>query len=741
MSIEVLDKGKFFHLSGPNFSYCIALAKGGYPYHAYFGAKLSNPSPERLVQFMLPPCTPNPDAVDQSYSLDVMSHEYPMQGTSDYRNPAFQIVTGNGGRVLDLLYESHRIIDGKPALEGLPASFASKGDAESLEIVLVDSVSKVKVALLYSIFKDLNVVVRSSRILNTGIDAVLIESALSASIDFDDAEFDFLRLHGTWIRETCRERTPLSHGVQFVESKRGASSNYYNPFMALCRKGSTEETGVVYGFNLVYSGNFIARAEVNHYRFTRAAIGINPYDFSWKLEANEAFQTPEAVLVFSETGLGGMSRSYHDFYRKHLINQAWVNKERPILVNSWEAAYFNVNEELSIQMGKMAKEVGIELFALDDGWFGKRDSDASSLGDWYENKEKFPHGLAYVQEEIAKAGTAFGIWVEPESISPDSDLYRAHPDWIIKVDGRRNSVSRNQYTLDLSKKVVQDFLIETFTRVIRDSKAVYVKWDMNRHMTEIGSIGASADRQKETCHRYMLGVYRLMDTLTKAFPNILFEGCSAGGGRYDPGMLYYMPQFWASDNSDAWERCIIQAGASLVYPASTLSAHVSVVPNHQVGRTTSLETRTAVAIAGVLGYEFNLCNMSSEERALIPIQIDFYKRIRHISREGDLFRLVDPAVQGPFGERSAAWIFVCKDKSEAIFTFVRGICRGNMPPGKIKVQGLDLKANYKIVGTMGAAYSFPTETVPGDELLNEGINLPFHCLMDFSSLVLHLKRV
>lgn len=492
------------------------------------------------------------------------------------------------------------------------------------------------------------------------------------------------------------------------------SSHQHNPFAAVVSPDTGEDHGEVYAMNLVYSGNFHAEAEVDGFGLVRMAIGLNPFDFAWTLRPGESFQTPEAVLVYSAEGLGGMSRIYHRLYRKRLCRGVHRDQERPILVNNWEATYFNFNADKIETIAKAGAELGIELFVLDDGWFGKRDSDNSSLGDWVEDRRKLPNGLCDLAERINRHGLKFGLWFEPEMISPDSELYRAHPDWCLHAAGRRRSEARWQLVLDLSRPEVRDYLYDALARIFTDVPIAYVKWDMNRALTEIGSATASPEHQQEIAHRYMLGLYELLERLTTAFPEILFEGCASGGGRFDPGMLYYMPQVWTSDNTDAVERLKIQYGTSLIYPVSTIGAHVSAVPNHQVGRETPLKMRGEVAMSGNFGYELDLTKFSEAEKAQVKEHIAMYKEIRSLVQQGDLYRL-----KSPFDGDETSWMFVSEDKTEALVFFFRVLAKPNPASGMLRLKGLDECLTYTVKGSDGIV-----GTYRGDRLMQAGLMIP-----------------
>ncbi|MBW5449294.1 alpha-galactosidase [Cohnella sp. CFH 77786] len=717
-----------FHLHSDEMSYAIQIVRG-YPVHLHWGKRLRDgmdwsgmlPRVERAS------FSPNPVEDDYSISLDTLPQEYPQYGTSDFREPAYQVQLADGTRITELQYRDHRIYAGKPKLQGLPAVYAeSDSEADTLELTLGDDYSGLTVTLSYTVFARMNVVTRSVRLqLEREASEIRVLRALSASVDFHDRDYDCLYLAGAWTRERHVQRRPVAPGGTRIESRRGASSHNMNPFLALVRPNADEDQGDAYGFSLVYSGNFMAQAEVDQFDMTRVSIGLNPFDFSWKLSAGETFQTPEAVLVYSPEGLGGMSRTYHRLYRTRLCRGTHRDKPRPILVNNWEATYFNFNADKIESIAKAGAELGIELFVLDDGWFGKRDNDHSSLGDWVVDRKKLPNGLRDLAERVNAAGLQFGLWFEPEMVSPDSDLYRAHPDWCLHVPGRRRTPARRQLILDLSRQDVRDYLYGALSDIFSTCPISYVKWDMNRNMSEIGSALLPEDRQTETAHRYMLGLYELLGRITSAYPHILFESCSGGGGRFDPGLLYYMPQTWTSDDTDAIERLKIQYGTSMVYPVSSMGAHVSDVPNHQVGRRTSLEIRGDVAMSGNFGYELDLTKFDEAEKAVVKRQVAAYKELRGLIQTGDLYRL-----RSPFEGNETAWMFVSEDRREAVAFYFRTLAEPNPPLKRFKLRGLDPALGYVIDGVEGK--------FAGDRLMNFGFNVP-QLHGDFASLVLKLK--
>ncbi|WP_248927966.1 alpha-galactosidase [Paenibacillus hamazuiensis] len=722
MNIYYNENKRQFHLQSKDMSYIIQLVRG-YPAHVYWGKRLEQGGNlDDILMFQeRSSFSPNPVPDDRSISLDTLPQEYPQYGTSDFRYPAYQVKLQDGSRITELLYRSHRIVRGKPALEGLPAVYAeSEQEAMTLELELADAYSGLAAVIRYTVFDAFNAITRSVRFINQGQQALSLNSAMSASVDFADAEYDYLVLTGAWVRERHMQRRPLTPGVAArIESRRGSSSHQANPFIALLRPDAGEEQGDVYGFSLVYSGSFAAQAEVDQFATTRVSIGINPFDFAWLLQPGESFQTPEAVLVYSSEGLGGMSRTYHKLYRTRLCRGVHRDQERPILVNNWEATYFDFNADKIEAIAAEAAELGIELFVLDDGWFGKRDNDTTSLGDWTVDRKKLPGGLDDLAARVNQLGLQFGLWVEPEMVSPESELYRRHPDWCLHVPERRRTEARCQLILDYTRQDVRDYIFEALSGIFLTVPVSYVKWDMNRNMTEIGSAALPAERQSEVAHRYILGLYELLEKLTKAFPHILFESCSGGGGRFDPGMLYYMPQTWTSDDTDAVERLKIQYGTSIVYPVSTMGSHVSAVPNHQVGRVTSLTTRADVAMSGNFGYELDLTKLTAEEKAIMKRQVSDYKEIRGLVQSGDLYRL-----KSPFSGNETAWMFVSGDKKQAVVFYFRVMAHPNAPLRRLQLRGLDTSLDYHI-SCLGTSYR-------GDRLMQLGLNLP-HLDGDYAS--------
>jgi len=722
MAIIVDEQRMLFHLQGSKSSYIFRAVEEGILEHVYWGARLRNMNAEHLVQYRTRSSFSPPFASNRKRSFDTMLQEFPGYGYGDSRQPVYAARLADGTGITRLVYRSYRIVQGKPRLAGLPATYSEQDyEAETLEIELCDTYSGLAVWLSYSLFHEHSAITRSVKYENRSEAAITLEQALSTSVDFSHANFDMLQLSGAWSRERNIDRRAVAPGLQGIDSRRGSSSHQFNPFIALLSKGADEDKGEVYGFSLVYSGSFSAQAEVDQYRTTRVTMGIQPFQFSWVLEPGGSFQAPEVVLVYSNSGIGEMSRTYHRLYRTRLCRGEHRDRLRPIVANNWEATFFNFNEAKINSIAEVAGELGIELFVLDDGWFGARDNSSSSLGDWWVHQGKLPGGLKSLAESIQNKGMTFGLWFEPEMISPDSELYRSHPDWCLHVPNYERTEARQQLVLDFSRKDVRDAIVSMVTDILKNVPISYVKWDMNRNMTEIGSALLPPDRQTETAHRYMLGLYEVMEQLTSAFPHILFESCSGGGGRFDPGMLYYMPQTWTSDNTDAIERLKIQYGTSIVYPVSSIGAHISDIPNHQVGRVTSLEVRGHVAMSGNFGYELDLTKLDDTEKREMAAQVELYKQIRPLVQQGDFYR-----ISSPFESNETAWIFVDEQQTEAVCMWFRVLKTANDPIIRIKMKGLDAKQLYQVTETGFA----DCERVPaqfvcgGDELMQYGLTIP-----------------
>ena len=730
------EKDKAFKLRANNTDYMMKVCEEGYLAHVYYGNKVPDEDLTYLLRLDESPFTPATNDRDRASFMDTLPFEYPCFGLGDYRESAFKIMDADGMSTSDLRYVSHKMYEGKPKLEGLPATFATEeSGCSTLEITMYDKYADIEVVLIYTAFDKLDVITRSAVITNKSEKPFKITRALSACVDFDTDKMDMITLNGSWARERAVERCRLYHGKQLVDSCRGESSHQNNPFVALCDNNADEDKGEVFGFNFVYSGNFYAQAEVTQHKKTRFLMGINPLDFEWLLEKGESFTCPEVVMVHSDEGIGKMSRTFHDLYRNNLIRGEYKDKRRPILINNWEATYFNFDTDKLIDIAKEASKLGIEMLVMDDGWFGHRDSDNSSLGDWFVYEKKLMGGLKYLVDEVNKLGMKFGIWFEPEMISPDSELYKAHPDWAIQIKGRPLTLCREQYVLDYSRKEVRDYVYGMMKKILDSANIEYIKWDMNRQLTEVGSATLPAERQRELWHRYVLGVYDLMDRLTTDYPHILLENCSGGGARFDPGMLYYSPQIWCSDDTDAIERLKIQHGTSMCYPCSAMGAHVSDCPNHTVGRNTPFKTRGHVAMVGTFGYELDVTRIPQEDRDAIPAQIEEFNKFNKLVRTGDHYRIGNMFEDNTWD----AWEFVAKDKSEALFEFVQVLGRPNERSRRIKLKGLEADAYYY-------EENEPDKKISGAALMNAGINIAKMwngdgLYGDFCSKILHFIKV
>lgn len=703
------EKKKIFKLDTLSSSYIFQVYDKNYLANLYYGAKIPD---YNLTDFALRYdyasfSAENPESEIHPFSPDTCPLEVGCAGCCDMRIPSLQIRNKEGYAATDVRYVSHKIYAGKPKITGMPATYANDdSECTTLEVVTLDKVTGAEVTLIYTVFEKLGAMTRSIAVKNTSSDAFEIERALSMNLDLNSYDFDFITLYGRHAQERDFERKPLAHGYQGIGSRRGSSSHQYNPFMALLRHGATEDNGDAYGFNLVYSCNFLGEIEVDYNGSARVVMGIDPTNFAWKLAPGETFETPEVVMVYSNEGLGGMSRTYHRLYNNNLVRGEWKHKKRPLLVNNWEGTGMTFDEEKLYAIAKWGKETGLDMFVMDDGWFGKRDDDKSGLGDWYVNEKKLKGGLGKLVRRVKDLDMKFGIWYEPEMISPDSDVYRAHPDWCIHCGDRLRSLGRTQCVMDMTRKDVRDYLFNMMAPLIRDNNIDYVKWDFNRNITEAGSALLSAEEQKGFYHRYILGTYELMGRLVDEFPHLLLENCSGGGGRYDPGMMYFSPQIWCSDNTDALSRIDIQFGSSLCYPASVQGAHVSASPR------SSYETKRNVAMWGTFGYELDPANISEEARAEIKTQIADYHKYYDTIHYGDLYRLISPW-DNPY---KCAWMFVNEEKTDALVTVLTKFAKREKN-FFLKLKGLDPEKYYTLEET--------GETYSGALLMNAGITL-FH---------------
>ncbi|EHK2335507.1 alpha-galactosidase [Clostridium perfringens] len=726
---------KEFHLYNKEISYIIHILPNGHVGNLYFGKKIDPyKTYNHLFEGIYRPLAAYVYEGDNKFSLQNTRQEYPTFGLSDFRKGAFLIKQENSSEISDFKYESHKIIEGKLKLKGLPQTYVeNKEDATTLEITLLDEVIKSKLKLYFTIFEDRAVITRSASFLNLSNKTINIEKAMSFNLDLPDSNYNMIQLNGAWGRERHVHDRSIKEGTQGFYSLKGASSAEFNPFLALRRPNTDEFSGEVIGFSLVYSGNFMAEIDVDTYNQTRIMMGIHPDRFSWPLNLNEEFYTPEVVIVYSDKGLNYMSQVYHSLYRECLMRGKWKNSVRPILLNSWEALSFSIDEEKIKELATNASKLGVELFVLDDGWFGKRNNDNAGLGDWTVNKEKFPNGLNEIIEYINKLGMDFGIWIEPEMVNKESELYRSHPDWIIHDPNRKPSHTRNQYTLDFSRDEVVDHIYNQIEKLLYDYNISYVKWDMNRYITECYSKDKGANLQGTVYHKYILNVYKLYDKLTTRFPDILFESCSSGGARFDPGMLYYAPQTWTSDNTDAMERIKIQYGSSLVYPLISMGSHVSESPNQQVFRETALETRANVAYFGNLGYELDVNKLWDVEKEEIKKQIQFYKENREVFQFGEFYR-----IKNPYNNNISAWMVKSNDEKTIILGCYKLLNHANEGKERVKLFGLDKDGDYKL--------SYPYEKeFKGDELMNVGISMndDYFCNSgnDFSSVLYLLRKI
>ena len=714
MPITYNEQSREFHLYNNKISYLIKILANEQLGQLYFGKRIPNrENHDYLVENTYRPVTSYVFDDDYSFSLGNVKQEYPAYGTTDQRRPALDIKQPNGSRITDFKYVSHKIYAGKRKLIGLPATYVEdESEATTLEINLYDELIQVTLCLQYTIFENSAAIARSVKFSNDSDQKYQLKTALSLNLDLPDANYEWLQFSGAWGRERHLHKTPLRPGIQAINSARGASSHMQNPFVILKRPFTTEEQGEALGVSFVYSGNFLAQAEVDEYSVTRLQIGIDPFQFSWCLKPNETFQTPEAILAYTSEGLNQLSQTFQKLYTTRLARGYWRDKERPILINNWEATYFDFTEEKLLSIAKKAKELGIELFVLDDGWFGERTKETAGLGDWYVNRNRLKNGISGLSRKIHDLGMMFGLWFEPEMVNKDSDLYRKHPDYIIETPKRHASHGRKQYVLDFSRKEVVDNIYEQLVKILDEDEIDYIKWDMNRNITECYSIAYPPEQQGEIMHRYILGVYNLYERLIERYPKILFESCASGGGRFDAGMLYYAPQAWTSDDSDAIERLKIQYGTSFGYPQSMMGAHVSASPNEQLGRNTPLKIRGDVAFFGAFGYELDLDKLSSTELASIKKQIELMKKYRSIFQYGTFYRL-----KSPFEGNIVSWMVVSEDKSQAIVGYYKILNDVNCEYRRLCLPGLDADTLYNVQEELGSYLGNFT----GDELANIGL--------------------
>ena len=737
MAITYSEQERVFKLDTPGTTYLIGLVgTEGLLGHIYYGKKLCSAKGAELLQRLQE--HPDVSGRDRVAILDAFPTEYSGHGVGDFRESSVRVRDKNGNSGVQLTYLSHEIYRGKKPLEGLPATFGGETEVTTLVIFCEDKVLGLKARLSYSVFEDTDAIARSVCFENRGSDVLYLEKAMSGCLDMDNRDFEALTLHGGWARERRMERRKLGHGKFCVSTLRGETSHQEHPFLALLTPGTTQVSGEVYAFHFVYSGNFTAQAEVSQFDTVRVVMGINPEDFCWKLSPGESFQTPEMIMVYSAAGLGEMTRSFHRLYREHLIRSPYLHKKRPILINNWEGTYFDFNEEKLIDIARESAKLGIEMLVMDDGWFGNRFDDNRSLGDWQVNEDKLKGGLKYLVEQVNALGMKFGIWFEPEMVSGDSRLYREHPDWAFALPGRDPALSRNQYVLDISRKEVRGYIMEQIFSVLHSANVEYVKWDMNRPLTDLASAALPPDRQGEIYHRYVLGVYEMQQRLIQEFPGLLLENCSGGGGRFDPGMLYSSPQIWCSDNTDAIERLSIQESTAMLFPLSTMGAHISVCPNHTMGRATPFETRGYVALAGTFGYELDITKLGAEDAAMVRKQTAMYHRFNEMVREGDYYRIAS------YQENHLFDCFQVNDpqKEKALVFFTQVLNEPNRRSRILRLQGLRPDADYHVwqVDMEGEELMQDTgRTVNGSVLMQGGF--PFERLWgDFRCRLLYLEK-
>ena len=720
MAITFNETTRIFTLTTAHTTYQMQADAQGYLLHLYYGARTAGEM-DYLLNYGDRGFSGNPNSAgnNRTYSLDALPQEYPSLGTGDFRNYALNIENADGSQCCNPVYITHEIVAGKYTLKGLPFVRAEENEAETLKIILEDPVTKVELHLLYGVLEKEDIITRSVIIKNAGKAPVTVKKAQSACLDFLHGDYDLIKFYGRHAMERNMERMPVSHESTRIGSRRGTSSHQYNPGVILAGKNTNEDSGSCYGMLFVYSGNFLVEAEKDQYDQTRIQMGLTDELFAYPLEAGAEFTAPEVILSYTNKGLSRLSQQYHHCIMNHICQGKYVHANRPVLINSWEAAYFDFTGDTIVELAKEAKELGIDMVVMDDGWFGKRNDDNSSLGDWYVNEEKLGGTLTKLIERVNAEGVKFGIWIEPEMVSEDSDLYREHPDWAITIPGRKPVRSRNQLVLDFSRKEVRDEIFKRICAVLDQGNVEYIKWDMNRSLADIYAPNVTYD--------YVLGVYDFLEKLTNRYPDILIEGCSGGGGRFDAGMLYYTPQIWCSDNTDAINRTRIQYGTSFFYPVAAMGSHVSAVPNHQTGRVTSMHTRGVAAMSGTFGYELNPALLNAEEKAEIRAQLAKYREYQELIREGDYYRL-----SNPFQDNFAAWMVVSDDRSKALVSVIRLTAEANPPAAYVTLKGMEEDAFYR-EKTTGKVY-------PGAALMEAGMLLPA-AVSEYEAYQIELERV
>lgn len=724
MAIIVDEKTGLFQLITDNTEYQMKADKYGVLKHLWYGEK-TGCDMEYLQSYPDVGFSGNiyDAGNDRTYSLDTLPLEYACDGVGDYRVTGAAAVHSDGSCALDLRYKSYRISKGKYSIKGLPAVYADVSESETLEIVLKDKYSDIEVTLRYGVLPKLDIITRCASVANNTNEPVILTKAASLCLDIPHGEWEWVHFHGRHAMERLTERMPLCHGIQESSSKRGTSSHHQNPTVLLCSPDCTETSGSCIGAALMYSGSFQTKIQLDQMEQVRLVMGINPELFRWELKPSEVFDTPEVIMSYSSNGMEKLSHNFHKVIREHVCRGKYKLAERPVLINNWEATYFDFNEEKILKIAEQAASLGVDMLVLDDGWFGKRDDDCSGLGDWFVSEEKLNGGLGKLAEKIKSLGMKFGLWFEPEMVSEDSDLYRSHPDWAIKIPSRDPVRSRYQLVLDMINPEVRDYLFGAISDILKNADISYIKWDMNRSICDWYTPCLSAENQGEMPHRYVLGLYELLERLTTAFPDVLFEGCSGGGGRFDAGMLYYCPQIWCSDDTDAFERTKIQYGTSFFYPVSAIGSHVSAVPNHQTGRITPIETRAVTAMAGSFGYELDLNTLSHDEKQEVKEQIVRFKKDGPLIHNGLYYRLSDS-----LNDKYAMWGFVSEDKKEVLVHGVIFRTEPNRTQYLAKLRGLLPDTNYRLAEN-GEVYK-------GSALMNGGILLP-KSWGDYASIEMH----
>lgn len=731
MSVRYIESKKTFLLQTKNSTYQMKVSDYGYLLHLYYGERLEDEDLSYLIQLQDRGFSPNPNEAgnDRTFSLDFLPQEFSSDGSCDYRLSSIEVKNGDGSYAFVGKVAKHEIYAGKYSLAGLPSLWGTEKDrVDTLEIWLTDPATQLTVVLCYSVFEEKDIITRAVKVFNESEDTIYLNRIMSLTMDFMDSDYDFIHFDGRHTMEREWSRNPLAYGIQNVGSFRGASSHQHNPFTILCERGASEDDGRCYGFSFVYSGNFMCKVEKDQYDQTRIVMGIHPKHFSYQLKPGERFTAPEVVLAYSGKGLTHLTHLYHRVYRENLCKSPYVKKERPILINSWEAAYFDFDEAKLLKIAKEAVDMGVELFVLDDGWFGNRNDDNAALGDWDVNTAKLPQGLSGLSEEIHKMGLKFGLWIEPEMVSENSELYRKHPDWCLQMPRRQPSRGRYQLVLDLSREDVRNYIVASINGVLDSARIEYVKWDMNRFITDAWSAIVEKEKQGEIYHRYILGLYDIMNRIILTHPEILFCGCSGGGGRFDPGMLYYQPQIWCSDNTDAVCRLKIQYGTTFVYPVSAMESHVSVCPNHQTGRTVPLETRGVTAMDGILGYELDSTKLTKEEKQICREQVKAYKKNYPLIVCGDYYRLTNPYTFSEY----VAWEHVSPGRDEALISLVLTEKEANDAQRYVKAKGLNPRMQYRVDGMEGS--------LSGQALMSAGLPVPGN-LLQYESVQYHIRAL